>query len=173
MGCALRDRSCARREARGRMGFRAVREGGVDRFQCLLRPDPAAASRLSGGSENLGTGSQKVNRGPPGVGPTYLHKRGHSYLFSGNEGQAPNGMVLVRCRVVLRGIGPARAGKLGGGWGFRAVREGRGLIASNACSGPFPLPLGGSVVGLALGVSRGRPGVGPAHLHKRGHSDLF
>ena len=34
-----------------------------DRFQCLLRPGPAAASRLSGGSENLGTGSQKVNRG--------------------------------------------------------------------------------------------------------------
>ena len=36
---------------------------GFDRFQCLLRPGPAAASRLSGGSENLGTGSQKVNRG--------------------------------------------------------------------------------------------------------------
>ena len=34
-----------------------------DRFQCLLLPGPAAASRLSGGSENLGTGSQKVNRG--------------------------------------------------------------------------------------------------------------
>ena len=95
-----------------------------DRFQCLLRPGPAAASRLSGGSENLGTGSQKVNRGPPGVGPTHLHKRGHSYLFSGNEGQAPNGMVLVRFWVVLCGTGPARAGKLGGGWGFRAAREG-------------------------------------------------
>ena len=42
-----------------------------------------------------------------------------------DKGQAPKGMVLVRCWVALRGIGPARAGKLGGGLGFRAVREGR------------------------------------------------
>ena len=41
--------------------FRAVREGGFDRFQCSLRPGPAAA------------------RG--GVGLTYLHKRGRSILY--------------------------------------------------------------------------------------------
>ncbi len=40
---APRDRASARRETRGRRSFRAVREGGFDRFQCLLRPDPAAA----------------------------------------------------------------------------------------------------------------------------------
>jgi hypothetical protein len=40
---ALRDRSCARREARGRIGFCAARSVFVDRFQCSLRIDPAAA----------------------------------------------------------------------------------------------------------------------------------
>ena len=35
----------------------------------------------------------------------------------------------------------ALAGKLRGGWGFRAVREGFLVIASNARSGPIPLPL--------------------------------
>ena len=49
--------------------------------------------------------------------------------------------VLVRW-VVIRGIGPARAGKLGGVWAFRAVREGERVIASSACSGPVPLLLG-------------------------------
>jgi hypothetical protein len=44
----------------------------------------------------------------------------------------------------------------GGRSGFRAVREGvSGCGRSNARSGPVPLPLRGSVVGLALGVSRG------------------
>ncbi len=43
---------------------------------------------------------------------------------------------------VLRGIGPARAGKLGGGMDFsRCARRGR-VIASSACSGPVRLPLG-------------------------------
>ena len=46
-GCswAPRGRSCARREARGRLRLFALcaREG-CDRFQCLLRPGPAAAS---------------------------------------------------------------------------------------------------------------------------------
>jgi hypothetical protein len=79
------------------MGFRAVREGRFDRFQCLLRPGPAAASRLSGGSESLGTGSQRVN---PEL----------------DWGQALQwGGFSVRCWVVLRGTGPARAGKLGEG----------------------------------------------------------
>ena len=50
-----------------------------------------------------------------------------------------------------RGTGPARAGKLGGGGVFRAVREGERVIASSACSGPVPLPLGdvrGDVAGF-------------------------
>ena len=43
--------------------------------------------------------------------------------------------------------------RLWGGWGFRAVREGRGLFASKACSGSVPLRPWGwvVVVGLALG----------------------
>jgi hypothetical protein len=40
---ALRDWSCARREARGRIGYCAARRVFVDRFQCSLRTDPAAA----------------------------------------------------------------------------------------------------------------------------------
>ena len=36
--------------------FALCARGDVDRFQCLLRPGPAAASRLLVGSENLGTG---------------------------------------------------------------------------------------------------------------------
>ena len=39
-------------------------------------------------------------------------------------------------------FGWALAGKLRGGWGFRAVREGFLVIASNARSGPIPLPPG-------------------------------
>jgi hypothetical protein len=43
-GRAPRDRFCARREARGRCGiFALCAKGRGDRFQCLLRPGPAAA----------------------------------------------------------------------------------------------------------------------------------
>jgi hypothetical protein len=53
-----------------------------------------------------------------GVGPTYLYKRGHSRLFVGDGLRAPKGSGFwVRYWVELRGIGPARAGKLGGGVG--------------------------------------------------------
>jgi len=44
---------------------------------------------------------------------------GQAVLDRSGEGMGVGGCVLG-----LRGIGPARAGKLGGGWGFRAVREG-------------------------------------------------
>ena len=42
---ALRDRSCARRERWGQLGFRAAARRGVrvSTFLCSLRPDPAAA----------------------------------------------------------------------------------------------------------------------------------
>ena len=53
---APRDQACARREALERIGFRAVREGGVDRFQCLLRPGPAPLRCF--GSAGLGLRSQ-------------------------------------------------------------------------------------------------------------------
>jgi len=117
---APRDRSCARRERWGRLSFRAVARGGSGcrRSNACSGPVPLP---LGGSVVGLALG---VSRGPPGVGPAHLHKRGHSDLFSGDKGQAPNGMVLVRFWVVLCGTGPARAGKLGGGWGFRAVREG-------------------------------------------------
>jgi hypothetical protein len=132
LGRAPRDRSCARREARGRIGFRAVREGRFDRFQCLLRPGPAAA------------GARWVNR--------------VTGLKWANGGQAPQwGGFSVRCWVVLRGTGPARAEKLGGGWAFALCARG-GLIASSACSGPVPLPLCACLVWRlgANGISRGR-----------------
>ena len=51
-----------------------------------------------------------------------------------------------------------------------AARGGSGCRRSNARSGPVPLPLGGSVVGLALGVSRGwgLRGIVPALAGKLG-----
>jgi hypothetical protein len=76
----------------------------------------------------------------------------------------------------LRGIGPARAGNVGDRLGFRAVaRWGSGCRRSNACSGPVPLPLGGSVVGLALGVGRrwGLRGIGPARAGNVGTGSAF
>ena len=83
----------------GGWAFALCARGGVDRFQCLLRPGPAAA------------GARWVNR-----------VTGSKWV---NKGQAPNGGGFsVRCWVVLRGTVPARAGKLGGRMGFRAVREG-------------------------------------------------
>ena len=62
-------------------------------------------------------------------------------MMMGNSGLAGNvknlgGQVLGDG---LRVIGPARAGKLGGERCFRAAREGFLVIASDACSGPFPL----------------------------------
>ena len=47
---------------------------------------------------------------------------------------------LGGCVLGLRGNGPALAGKLGGGSAF-ALRAMARVIASNARSGPFPLPL--------------------------------
>ena len=38
------------KEARGRIGFRAVRQNCADRFQCSLRPDPAAGGRSGNGA---------------------------------------------------------------------------------------------------------------------------
>jgi hypothetical protein len=51
----------------------------------------------------------------------------------------------VTCRGGLCGIGPALAGKLGGGSAI-ALRAGFLWIASNARSGPIPLPPAGGVV---------------------------
>jgi hypothetical protein len=48
---------------------------------------------------------------------------GQAVLDRSGEGMGVVGRV-GGCVLGLRGIGPALAGKLGGGWGFRAVREG-------------------------------------------------
>ena len=52
--------------------FALCARGGLDRFQCLLRPGPACTRGLS---------VVGVRWDRRGVGPTYLHKRGHSRLF--------------------------------------------------------------------------------------------
>jgi hypothetical protein len=60
------------------------------------------------------------------ISPSYLHKRGHSKLsYCVCWGSA--GSVLGALR------------RLGGGMGFRAVREGIVVIASKARCGPIPL----------------------------------
>ena len=57
-GGAPRDRACARRKARGRMSFRAMRRGWGVRLQCSLQHGPAAAGYLlgTGWACFLGTG---------------------------------------------------------------------------------------------------------------------
>ena len=60
-----------------------------------------------------------------GVGPTYLHKRGHSLLYCRCKGSAEPGLCSQG------NSGEDRAFAL-------CARE--GLIASNARSGPVPLP---------------------------------
>ena len=82
--------------------FRAVREGGVDRFQCSLRPDPAAAVFFGS------------------AGPGLRNCRGRSHLFT----QKGTLSTLLLSWQGLRGTRPALAGKLWKGWSFRAVREG-------------------------------------------------
>jgi hypothetical protein len=60
LGCVVgagapRDRSCARREARGRVRLsRCARGEGFDRFQCSLRPGPAAARGERVGGDGAG-----------------------------------------------------------------------------------------------------------------------
>ena len=59
-----------------------------------------------------------------GVGPTYLHKRGHSNLFpeaGGGPGTADEAKFLGGG---LRGIGPALAGNVGASLAFALSREG-------------------------------------------------
>jgi hypothetical protein len=50
------------------------------------------------------------------------HTPGGSHLFCG--GEVPGLALGMGASKGLRGIEPALAGKLGGGWGFRAAREG-------------------------------------------------
>ena len=65
---------------------------------------------------------------PAGVGPTYLHKRGHSCLFLiiGDRPQRERFLGEMGSWWWLRGTGPARARRLGGRSRFRAAREGFG-----------------------------------------------
>ena len=99
----------------GRLGvggaFALCARGSGDRLQCSLRPDSAAAS--------CGVGC--------GVGPSLLHKRGHSLLS-----YPP---CLRSAESVLR----SQEGS--GKEGLSRFARGMGLIAFNARSGPVPLPL--------------------------------
>ena len=87
----------------GGWSFGAARWRRFDRFLCLLRLDPAAA------------GCHGVSQASPWGALT----SGVDLGFGESWGLVP-GFGLG-----LRGIGPALAGKLGGGWGFRAARWGR------------------------------------------------
>ena len=92
------------------------REGKLSRFargECLL-------------ASNACSGPLPLCCARHGVGLTYLHKRGHCFMFLGDGRRVPKGSIFAaRCLVGLRGTGPARARKLWKGWSFRAVREGR------------------------------------------------
>ncbi len=116
-------------------------------FQCSLRPGPAAASWIGGRK---------------GVGPSHLHKRGHSHLFpkagggSGTTGEAK----------FLGGAPRDQSCARRERWGwlsFRAgARGGSGCRRSNARSGPVPLPLRGSAGSLGDGEAFGVPQRGTA-----------
>ena len=75
--------------------------------------------------------------------------RGRSHLFT----QKGTLSTLPLSLQGLRGIGPPLAEYALGRMGFRALREGGGVFASKARSGPTPL-------------RSNRLGVGPAYLHK-------
>ncbi len=66
-GGAPRERSLARREARGRVGHCAARRDGFDRFQCSLRTDPAAAL-VGWMSEEKLVGLRGIDAAGAGVG---------------------------------------------------------------------------------------------------------
>ena len=109
---------------------------------CVDRLQWASAGRRGQASKREeGTGSKERRLGAlagggllfrRGVGPTYLHKRGHSRLFLvirdrlqiGVYGHFVTGGGWVSWRVGWRGTRPARAGKLWRGESFRALREG-------------------------------------------------
>ncbi len=168
------------------------RERGIrmSTFQCSLRPGPAAAWRILGcpvGSGLRREALEKVRRSEcpngaphtsPGLNP------GYGVPTVRSEG-TPHTLVLPP---VLRwpsaGAGAEdhcldeaprdRSCARRERWdrlSYRAAaRWGSGCRRSNARSGPVPLPLGGSVVGLALGVSRGWElrGISPALAGKLG-----
>ena len=214
-GClegAPRDRSCARREARGRMGLsRCARGRGLIASNACSGPVPLPLGALLVLGPDLGdslvgffvgvlcTGevalptvsgagcsgelsrSECPNGAPhtsPGLNP------GYGVPTVRSEG-TPHTLVLPP---VLRwpsaGAGAEdhcldeaprdRSCARRERWdrlSYRAAaRGGSGCRRSNARSGPVPLPLGGSVVGLALGVSRGWElrGISPALAGKLG-----
>jgi hypothetical protein len=104
--------------------------------------------------------------GVVGNGHPYPYTPGCSHLFC--SGRVPGLALGIR---VSTGAPRDRSCPRRERWGrlsFRAVaRGGSGCRRSNACSGPVPLPLGGSVVGLALGVSVG-PRASVQHIYTKG-----
>ena len=106
-------------EGSGTLGAYALRaRGGFDRLQCSLRPGSAAASRRV---------SQRRLLLRAGVGPSRLHRRGHS----------------VRPCLPFGGSAESvlRSQEGSGKEGLSRFARGMGLIAFNARSGPVPLPL--------------------------------
>ena len=98
-----------------------------------------------------------------GVGPTLLHKRGHSHLFpeaGGGPGTADEGKFL-------RGAPQDRSYARRERWdrlSFRAgARGGSGCRRSYARSGPVPLPLRGSAGKLGEREAVGVPQRGTEH----------
>ena len=143
VGGAPRNRSCARREARGRISHCAAR-----RFFCGSLPMLAPArSRCRLLGVWCGRGVRLSAFGYGCAERFWVFRRGGALWFW-RWGGMPWG---------LCGIDPALAGKLGGGSAF-ALRAGFLWIASNARSGSIPLPLGDPSSGSDLGWRCGGAG---------------
>ncbi len=114
-----------------------MREGEEgDRFQCVLRPDPAPL-RFLGGS----AGSGAAHTGKLGEGKAFaLCAKGKGVIAS----SACSGPTPLRCGFWVGSAGPgaAHAGKLRGGRAFARCARGKKVIASSAYSGPTPLRCG-------------------------------
>ena len=102
--------------------FALCARGVVDRFQCLLRPGPAAAGAIPAGS----------------VPHIYTKGATLSLILIGDR--------LLMGAVFRYVVGSCSAGSVlraqgssGGGWAFALCA--RGVITSSACAGPVPLPL--------------------------------
>ncbi|MEY4325413.1 MAG: hypothetical protein RIS24_1584 [Verrucomicrobiota bacterium] len=124
----------ALRKLWGGLGFRAARARGLgDRFQGSLRTDPAPLGvwgaprdRSCARRERWGRlGFRAFARGGSGCRRSY----------------ARSGPIPLRFGVFGRSAGTVLRAlrKLGGGWSFRALREGFLLFASKARCGPIPL----------------------------------
>ncbi len=122
-GWLARDRACARRKAQEGSGFRAAREGlGVFAFNARSGPTPLALLGCVGDicvwGQAAGVGDRLLGTGSDGGTDSWARAWGW----------------LARDRACARR-------KAQEGVSFRAAREGLGVFAFNARSGPIPLTL--------------------------------